>query len=104
MKYKVSWLIDIEADDPQDAAAQALAIQRRPGSIATVFHVKPEAPGAGGVIVDVDNGETLPWLQAPRDGLETPPLIKTMTYDLLVTGVIVAALYVVVLFFAKHWP
>jgi hypothetical protein len=37
--YVVEWYIDIEADSPEDAARQALAIQRDPNSTATVFSV-----------------------------------------------------------------
>lgn len=37
--YLVEWSIDIEADSPEEAARQALEIQRNPASIATVFRV-----------------------------------------------------------------
>lgn len=37
--YRVTWVIDIEAETPQAAAEQALAIQRNPESIATVFDI-----------------------------------------------------------------
>ena len=37
--YRVTWRIDIEADSPREAAERALAIQRKPESIATVFDV-----------------------------------------------------------------
>ena len=36
---RVRWEIDIDADSPVEAARAALAIQRRPESIATVFVV-----------------------------------------------------------------
>jgi len=36
---RVRWEIDIDAESPVDAARQALAIQRRADSIATVFTV-----------------------------------------------------------------
>lgn len=39
--YLVTWRIDIEADSPEEAAAQALATQRDPESTATVFDVTP---------------------------------------------------------------
>lgn len=42
MDYLVTWSIDIEAENPQDAARQALAIQRRVGSSAVVFDVQVE--------------------------------------------------------------
>lgn len=35
--YRVTWEIDIDADTPRAAAEQALGIQRRAGSSATVF-------------------------------------------------------------------
>lgn len=38
-RYRVSWSIDLEAASANDAAQQALAIQRNPESIATVFEV-----------------------------------------------------------------
>lgn len=37
--YRVRWEIDIEADSPEEAAQEALAIQRDEDSIATVFNV-----------------------------------------------------------------
>lgn len=36
---RVTWTIDIDADTPLEAAAQALAIMRDPGSTAVVFDV-----------------------------------------------------------------
>lgn len=38
--YTVSWIIQIEADTPEEAAQTALSIQRDPSSIATSFMVK----------------------------------------------------------------
>lgn len=38
-RYLVTWTIDIEATSPKKAAEKALAIQRNPSSIATVFDV-----------------------------------------------------------------
>ncbi len=40
--YRVAWEIDIDADSPREAAREALKIQRREGSIATVFTVFDE--------------------------------------------------------------
>lgn len=37
--YRVAWEIDLEADSPEDAARQALEIQRDPNSTATAFKV-----------------------------------------------------------------
>lgn len=48
--YKVRWEIDIEANTPEQAAVLALAIQRDPSSIATVFDVKDSR----GVSIEID--------------------------------------------------
>ena len=37
--FRVTWEIDIEADSHYEAAVQALMIQRKPNSLATVFIV-----------------------------------------------------------------
>ena len=50
-RYEIRWEIDIEADTPEDAVRQALAIQRDPESIATEFKVYD---GYGGFIGYVD--------------------------------------------------
>ena len=49
---RVRWEIDIDADSPVEAARAALAIQRRPESIATVF-----------VVIDPNGHETTVDLQ-----------------------------------------
>ena len=38
-RYRVTWVVDIEADTPAEAAQIALTMQRDPESIATVFDV-----------------------------------------------------------------
>jgi len=38
-QYRVTWEIELDADTPEDAAREALAIMRDPDSIATVFTV-----------------------------------------------------------------
>jgi hypothetical protein len=38
-EYLVTWKIEVAADSPEDAALQALEIQRDPESMATVFDV-----------------------------------------------------------------
>jgi hypothetical protein len=43
--YLVTWAIDIEADDPIEAAAMALAVHRDPESTATHFVVLDKAAG-----------------------------------------------------------
>lgn len=41
-EYYIEWRIELDADNPTDAARKALAIQRDPESIATVFHIIDE--------------------------------------------------------------
>ena len=48
--YLVKWSIDIVAESPEEAALQALAIQRDPNSWATVFKI--EQDGSIGTTVD----------------------------------------------------
>lgn len=40
-EYRVTWEMDIDADSPREAAEKALAVQRNPESIATIFTVTP---------------------------------------------------------------
>jgi hypothetical protein len=58
MNYRVTWEIDIEADSALEAAEEALEIQRRPDSIATVFTVRDETDQL--VIVDLDDDSYAP--------------------------------------------
>lgn len=46
-QYLVTWVIDIEANSPEEAAEAALEIQRRADSTATVFDVREDVPGVG---------------------------------------------------------
>ena len=41
-EYRVTWKIEVDANNPEDAAKQALAIQRDPESTAVVFEVVDE--------------------------------------------------------------
>jgi hypothetical protein len=43
-RYRLLWEIDIEAGTPEQAARQALAIQRDPQSTATAFTVRMVGP------------------------------------------------------------
>lgn len=45
-EYIVTWQIPIVADDPFDAARQALEIMQDPASIATCFRVEHDTQGA----------------------------------------------------------
>lgn len=51
MEYRVTWTIELDAKNAQDAAEQALAIQRRPDSSATFFTC--EADGTAPVEIDL---------------------------------------------------
>ena len=42
MEYVVRWVIELDAESPEEAAKLALAIQRDTASIATHFTVKDE--------------------------------------------------------------
>ena len=59
-RYRVTWTIDIEADDvntPEEAARTALRIQRDAGSIATVFDVTDDDGDTEHVdLEEIDNG------------------------------------------------
>ena len=45
--YRVTWVIDLETDSPQEAAEAALRIQRDTDSTATVFHVEQQFGSKG---------------------------------------------------------
>lgn len=53
--YEVTWLIDIEAVNPLEAATRALEIHRDPASTATVFMVRAKKSGA---LFQVDPAES----------------------------------------------
>jgi len=52
--FRVTWVIDLDASSPRDAAEQALAIQRNPESIATVFDVWHSIGGCVGKSERID--------------------------------------------------
>ena len=55
MTKRVKWEVDVEADTPEDASRQALAIQRKPDSTATVFDVTDESGKTVRVDLDADD-------------------------------------------------
>lgn len=59
--YQVSWHMPIEAESPEEAAAQALGIMRDVASIATVFTVIDDAlaPFAKSYVIDASSSEHL---------------------------------------------
>lgn len=58
--YLVTWKIDIEADNAEEAAAQALICQRDPESTATVFEVA-EQRECGRLLPPVTVDIDYPW-------------------------------------------
>lgn len=59
-EYRVGWYIDVQADSHEMAAREALAIQRDPESIATVFEVQRREVAPGDAVpapVSVDLSE-----------------------------------------------
>lgn len=56
--YRITWEIDLEAPSAYLAAMEALAIQRDPRSIATVFSVKDSSDRhAPAVVIDLEPAE-----------------------------------------------
>ncbi len=49
-EYRVKWEVDLIANSPEDAARQALEIQRDLGSVASVFTVTDE----DGKVTEID--------------------------------------------------
>lgn len=54
-EYTVTWVIDISADDPEEAARKARAMLLNPESVADVFEVFET--GGDGRVTDVDLSE-----------------------------------------------
>jgi len=56
MKYRVIWMVDVEASSPEEAATKALTIQRDIESTATTFDVMvpPKFPDVEAKIVTVN--------------------------------------------------
>jgi hypothetical protein len=54
--FRVTWTIDVEADSPEAAAREALRIQRKPDSTATVFDVG--VPGDDPIRIDLEEAQS----------------------------------------------
>lgn len=67
--YLVTWQVNVDSDsdNPLDVAADALGIQRAPGSTATVFTVTDQGTGQQWQ-VDLDE-ETVDELPSPADAV-----------------------------------
>lgn len=58
MEYRVTWVIDVEADGPTSAAVKARIAQLRPNTTATVFTVVAREGGEdAGLADEVDLAE-----------------------------------------------
>ena len=55
--YLVTWEITIDANNPRDAAEEALRVHRDPGSTATVFSVRECDSDEDAVFVDLEEEE-----------------------------------------------
>lgn len=64
-EYLVTWQIEVLADSPEDAARQALAVQRDPGSLATYFTTAEKTP-EGDLFIE---NETFVDLEEERSGV-----------------------------------
>ena len=88
MKFLVSWVIDIDADSAEAAAREALAIQRKPDSTATVFEVKAEGESKS-VSVDlteIDDGlgeQDGPWAEGWAERSSSPPESVRLVMEVL---------------------
>lgn len=52
-QYRVVWQIDLYAKTPEEAAEEALRIQRDPDSLATVFNVTEDRGRGKTTVVDL---------------------------------------------------
>jgi hypothetical protein len=58
-QYTVTWEIEIHAETPEEAAREALAIQRDVNSTATVFHLCDEGGEACHIdLMEIDESQT----------------------------------------------
>lgn len=74
--YRVSWLIDVEADTPREAVEKALKVQRDSSSNATVFQASRHSDETGRHLegtwtIDPENysqadEESDPWKPGPK--------------------------------------
>src|SRR5262249_30225800 len=76
-QFHVTWTIDIDANNRQEAARRVLAIQRDPASIATVFEVKDDKGkvveielSRSGIEKVMDADTKRDWEDADRHGSE----------------------------------
>ena len=79
--YRVEWEIEIDAESPEEAAAEALRIQRDVNSMATCFKVWDEL----GNLTELDQ-EHLPTLEGVIDYLESQNEQAFLAYRRLERG------------------
>ena len=66
-RYFVTWEIKVDADNPREAAEEALKIQRDPQSSATVFRVTDEAGTVFTIDLEDDEEGELQMMQVLGD-------------------------------------
>jgi len=62
--YRVRWTVDVDAESPEDAAQQALEMQRDDTSIALCFSVTPWVPWRH---TSLPPDEAGPWTEVDLD-------------------------------------
>ena len=75
-EYTVTWVIDLDADSPEDAARKALDVQRDPESIATCFDVaiRVSRPAVSHVDIHALDNNHSPRLGDQRGSIAFPLL------------------------------
>lgn len=75
-QYLVTWIIDIYAESPEDAAAQARKIQLDPKSVATVFDVQDQKSN---VTTSIDLETAEPVLMGTEEAREDIDVDKKLS-------------------------
>lgn len=85
--YRVSWVIDVVASSPKDAAREALTMLRDPQSIVTVFQVEDEHGGCVTVDLSLEHRRELGTILAAlrswqrRGRRDREPMIMSILTD-----------------------
>jgi hypothetical protein len=77
-EYRVEWSIDVTATDPEDAAKQALAIQRDPGSTALEFTVHDATGQVSTQNLSGDSSKSSPPNIADANPVEAPSAAEAL--------------------------
>lgn len=66
--YSVHWDIELDANNPQEAARTALEWIRSPNAICTIFEVREIVHGSGDITVRVDTLDTGEIVRSEPEG------------------------------------